>query len=197
MDISDSFALKYYGFLPVIVVTGYFIYYMHDPFLAFLFIGFENSLTNYLYRDSKNTKFSKELNKNALQVFPLVLSCLMTPIMLCVYWNCYDEVIGNSLLHWFASLVTLSFTVGGSIDASHELLHRYEWICKVICYVNLWFYQFTVYPIEHLYMHHKKVGTTEDPVTSPKDQSVYKYYVKVISSAYSFNYHHNFTYFLM
>ena len=54
--------------------------------------------------------------------------------------------------------------------------------------MNLWFHQFTVYPIEHLYLHHKKVGTAEDPIPSPKNMSVYHYYVRAIISAYKFNY---------
>lgn len=52
-------------------------------------------------------------------------------------------------------------------------------------------YQFTPYPIEHLFLHHKKVGSPEDPITSPKNQSFYKFYVKSILSAYQFNYNYN------
>ena len=46
-------------------------------------------------------------------------------------------------------------------------------------------------------MHHKKVGTSDDPVTSPKNQSIYTYYVNVIASAYKFNFNFNKLYFVL
>ena len=66
----------------------------------------------------------------------------------------------------------------------------------MVSFFNLFFFHFTAYPIEHLYLHHKKVGTPEDPITSPKNQNIYHYYVNAISSAYKFNYKHNKTIFL-
>lgn len=49
-------------------------------------------------------------------------------------------------------------------------------------------FQFTVYPIEHLYMHHKLVGTAEDAITSPKNQSYYAFTIKAFISAHKFVY---------
>lgn len=62
--------------------------------------------------------------------------------------------------------------------------------------INLFFFQFTVYPIEHLYLHHKKVGTPEDPITAPKNENIYHYYFNAIRSAYTFNYRHDKTIFI-
>ena len=104
-----------------------------------------------------------------------------------IFWTKYDE-IATSPLPWLVSIIALSFTIGGSFDASHELIHRNEKFCRIVGYLNLWFHQFTVYPIEHLYLHHKKVGSAEDPITSPKNMSLYQYYVRAIISAYKFNY---------
>jgi len=63
----------------------------------------------------------------------------------------------------------LAYLISPSIDASHELIHRPDFIFRAIGYVNMALFQFTVYPIEHLYLHHKYVGTSKDPITSPKD----------------------------
>lgn len=51
--------------------------------------------------------------------------------------------------------------------------------------------QFTIYPTEHLYMHHKKVGTLEDPITAPKNKTVYSYYINALVSCYKFNFSYN------
>lgn len=47
-------------------------------------------------------------------------------------------------------------------------------------------FQFTVYPIEHLYLHHKLVGTNQDPITSPKNQNYYAFTIKAFFSAHKF-----------
>ena len=53
-------------------------------------------------------------------------------------------------------------------------------------FVNMALFQFTVYRIEHVYLHHKFVGTSKDPITSPKNQSVYAYTFKAFFSAHKF-----------
>jgi hypothetical protein len=63
--------------------------------------------------------------------------------------------------------------------------------------MNLFFFQFTIYPTEHLYLHHKKVGTPEDPITSPKNQSIYKFYINALISCHKFNYKYNKTIFFL
>lgn len=45
---------------------------------------------------------------------------------------------------------------------------------------------FTVYPIEHIYLHHKEVGTERDPITSKKNQTIYAYIPKAYYSAHKF-----------
>ena len=52
--------------------------------------------------------------------------------------------------------------------------------------MNLAIFQFTVYPIQHLYLHHKQVGTDKDPITSPKNQNFYIYIIKAYFSAHKF-----------
>ena len=40
-------------------------------------------------------------------------------------------------------------------------------------------------------MHHKKVGTPEDPITSPKNKSLYRYYINALVSCYKFNFNYS------
>lgn len=50
---------------------------------------------------------------------------------------------------------------------------------------------FTVYPIEHLYAHHKNVGTIKDPITSPKNFNLYSYTLRVVYTAHKFTYEYS------
>jgi alkane 1-monooxygenase len=47
-------------------------------------------------------------------------------------------------------------------------------------------FQFTVYPTEHIYLHHRYVGSVKDPITSPKNQTIYYYAVQAFFSAHKF-----------
>ena len=47
-------------------------------------------------------------------------------------------------------------------------------------------FQFIVSPLEHVYLHHRWVGTQNDPNTSPKGQSLYSCTVKVKGHAFVF-----------
>lgn len=140
--------------------------------------------------DTTDHTYSKQLNKHASVMGPCVLSCIMTPVILGIFWFNYDTLIGEGYGNYIGGILALTFMVGGSIDAAHELLHRHEFGFKALSYIDLYFFQFTVYPTEHLYLHHKKVGSPEDPVTSPKNQSYYSYLARVLKSAYSFNYNY-------
>lgn len=51
--------------------------------------------------------------------------------------------------------------------------------------------------MEHILVHHKAVGSLEDPVTSPKNQNLYEYYFKVIFSSYKVNYNYSKPLFLL
>lgn len=77
-----------------------------------------------------------------------------------------------------------------SIDASHQLIHRPENYFKILGYLNMTVYLFNAYPIEHLYLHHKYVGTDKDPITCKKNRTYYIYVINAYYSAYRclFNY---------
>lgn len=127
-------------------------------------------------------------------MFPLVANVLFTWITLAKLFIDYP-IKGYSGTQITQLVVTLLFTLTASIDASHELIHRPQWGFKVLGFINMAVFQFTVYPIEHLYLHHKYVGTEKDPITSPKNQSLYMYTIKAFYSAHKFVFNYNIKYF--
>jgi hypothetical protein len=50
---------------------------------------------------------------------------------------------------------------------------------------------FSVYPIEHVYYHHKNVGTSKDPIMSPKNFNLYSYTLRVIWTAHKYTYQYS------
>ena len=116
-------------------------------------------------------------------MIPAVGSVLGAYFMFFYVWMQYD-IINLSLQSYLTCIIALPFTVGQSIDASHELIHRNQFALRAIGFLGLVPFHFTTYPVEHLFMHHKLVGTPEDAVTSPKNQTIYEYYVRTIFSSY-------------
>ena len=86
-------------------------------------------------------------NSNLWLMGPCVLCCLSTPLIMAIIWLNYDYLVGDSWLQWVSCPFMMAFIIGGSIDASHELIHRPELAFKVIGVGNLFFYQFMAYPL--------------------------------------------------
>lgn len=128
------------------------------------------------------------------QVFPLIANILFTWVTLAKVFIDYP-IKDYSRTQISQLVVTLLFTVPASIDASHELIHRPQWGFKILGFLNMALFQFTVYPIEHIYLHHKCVGTSKDPITSPKNQNFYTYTLKAFFSAHKFVFNYNIKYF--
>lgn len=50
---------------------------------------------------------------------------------------------------------------------------------------------FNVYPFQHIYVHHKNVGTSKDPITSPKNMNLYYYTLRVVYTAHKFTFQYS------
>lgn len=66
----------------------------------------------------------------------------------------------------------------------HEMVHRrglIHKICGTAAYFKMLYSHFY---IEHLRLHHKKVGTPEDPQTSRLNESLYQYFWRAIPEGF-------------
>ena len=122
-ELNDKFALKYYSFVPYYAIVAYIIWNFNDSLLALFYVFSQLFIGTYLFNDTTNTNKSFQYNKNVFHIGPLLLCCFLTPVMYWIFWTKYD-LIATSPLYWFASIIALSYTIGGSFDASHELIHR-------------------------------------------------------------------------
>lgn len=64
------------------------------------------------------------------------------------------------------------------INTAHELVHRKEKSLQNIGFALLSLVNFSHYGIEHVFGHHKNVGTPLDPATAKKNEWIYSYFVR-------------------
>ncbi|HNQ62298.1 MAG TPA: alkane 1-monooxygenase [Bacteroidia bacterium] len=78
----------------------------------------------------------------------------------------------------FAMLSTGVHTGSSSIIVAHEMIHRksrhWQWAGKFLLLTagNIYFY------VDHLRVHHKWVGTVNDPATARKGESLYSFFLR-------------------
>lgn len=80
----------------------------------------------------------------------------------------------------FVGLVLSFGTIMGvlGINTAHELVHRSNRWLRILGRGILILVNFTHWEIEHVYGHHKNVGTPQDPATARKNEWIYFYYVR-------------------
>ena len=97
----------------------------------------------------------------------------------------YDALVAQQATHWYdIALMTLFYGIplaGASLLAGHELTHRTWrrfdlWVGKLA----MAFSWGIAYPIEHVYGHHSYVGTTKDPATAARGDSLYQHLPKAL-----------------
>ena len=97
----------------------------------------------------------------------------------------YDVWAAQAATQWYdIALMTLLFGIplaGASLLAGHELTHRTWrrfdlWLGKIA----MAFSWGIAYPIEHVYGHHSYVGTTKDPATAARGDSLYQHLPKAL-----------------
>ncbi|MFN9067361.1 MAG: alkane 1-monooxygenase, partial [Bdellovibrionales bacterium] len=71
------------------------------------------------------------------------------------------------------------------ITYAHELVHRPKEWERALGVWNLLLVNFAFWGVEHVFGHHKNVGTLEDPATARKNQTVYSFWLQNFFAGYS------------
>jgi len=83
---------------------------------------------------------------------------------------------------WAGLLVsTAIITSGIGITVAHELMHRKAPADRALAEVLMLMASYPHFCIEHVLGHHRNVGTPNDPATSRLGESLYAFYVRVVS----------------
>ncbi len=159
IGLIEKLGLKYYAFtVNLLLYVG--VYELTKSMeLVLLAIGFIPRLGDLLANDDKEKQEnSKEYNQNFYHMLAPVGSVLQSFYIIYYTWINYSNIC-LSYQSLFSCLLTLGIVGGPAIHACHQLIHRNEIIFRSIGFFGLVPYLITTYPIQHLYFHHKYVGT--------------------------------------
>ena len=85
-----------------------------------------------------------------------------------------------SIFELIGLTLSVGFVCGAvGIVCAHELIHRKHWLEHRIANVfmiSVFYYHFC---IEHVYGHHRKVGTFNDPATARLGESFYRFFLRL------------------
>ena len=121
---AENFGLKYYAFLINIFMFIIAFELTHSIEITMLVVIALPQIGKLFPADDlKDNLNDAEYNKNWYHMIPAVGSVLGAYFMFFYVWMQYD-IINLSLQSYLTCIIALPFTVGQSIDASHELIHR-------------------------------------------------------------------------
>lgn len=93
---------------------------------------------------------------------------------------CVDRRFAHSPVDFVCLSLSIGTLGGLGINVSHELIHkasRFEqnmgrWLLASVCYEHWW--------LEHLYGHHKRVSTPDDPASAPKGMNAHAFWLRSV-----------------
>ena len=90
----------------------------------------------------------------------------------------YAEFSGLEAASLVASLGVINGA--GGINVAHELMHRKHWLPRAGAEILMTSVSYTHFCIEHVLGHHRNVATPEDPATSRRGESFYRFYPRTL-----------------
>jgi alkane 1-monooxygenase len=170
----------------------------------FIWLGFLTFIGIYVLGDAflgddvstpslNNTKLLNALLYSAMPLSLLVLAIcmwLVTPyqwmgVAQVSEFFGYDFVAAKAATTWWQLAIAVLFCgfllSGAGTVVGHELVHRLR--SKFAVSMGRWLMSLSFdanFSIEHVYNHHAKVATSEDPVTAPRGRHVYSHIVRAI-----------------
>ena len=92
----------------------------------------------------------------------------------------------TNTLEWFGNLTAMGIMCGVfGINVAHELGHSPKFFDRLVARVLLSTSLYMHFYVEHNKGHHKWIGTPHDPATARKDESVYRFWLRVIPGSYA------------
>mmetsp|Transcript_3226 Transcript_3226/g.12322 ORF Transcript_3226/g.12322 Transcript_3226/m.12322 type:complete len:429 (-) Transcript_3226:342-1628(-) len=126
---------------------------------------------------------AKELSKNIM--FPLLLLIYMPMQLVFLLWALQHFVENYHNMSWINIIgfaASVGTTTGGcGINVAHELFHKINSPIEKFTGIAILFQtMYSHFYIEHVWGHHKHVGTEKDPASSLKGETIYEYIPRTI-----------------
>jgi alkane 1-monooxygenase len=172
--------------LPILVLVA-FMQYRLMTFLplieAFVLIPL---VELFVKPDKRNHSEEEEriLNGSLIFDFWIYLASFLQVALLIVFCYSINET-GLTVVDYIGRIIAMGLMCGiYGINVAHELGHRPQkynhWLAKMLLLTSMYMHFF----IEHNRGHHKNVSTLQDPATSRKGESVYRFWIRSIIGSF-------------
>ena len=141
-------------------LTGVFLLFIFIPAIEFLF---------------PNLKIQQKPKSNFMTDLWIFISPVSLTIILIYAGLKYTDLASTSE-KWGLVLTVGSLTGTLGITAAHELIHRKEPWQRALGVWNLMLVNFGHWGVEHVFGHHKSVGTTDDHASAIKGKWLYTFW---------------------
>lgn len=138
-------------------------------------------------KNNPSVQKAKSLSKNLM--FPLLLLLYMPMQAVFLLWalrHVVDNYPNMSWLHLVGFALSVGTATGGSgVNVAHELFHKINSPIEYLTGISMLFHvMYSHFYIEHIWGHHKNVGTVLDPASSKRGETIYHYVPKTILFGY-------------
>ena len=116
-----------------------------------------------------------------------ILLYLTLPIqLLLLYFYFSAQLTANiNTLTWIGNLTAMGIMCGVfGINVAHELGHSPKLFDRIVARMLLSTSLYMHFYVEHNKGHHKWIGTDKDPATARKNESIYRFWIRVIPGSY-------------
>ncbi|HUP58023.1 MAG TPA: alkane 1-monooxygenase [Bdellovibrionota bacterium] len=86
---------------------------------------------------------------------------------------------------WTVFALSVGFSGGAGFTVAHELIHRKGRAERGLGLLLLFSVSYPHYRVEHVFGHHRKVATPDDPATGRFGESLYAFWLRCIPTSYS------------
>lgn len=123
-----------------------------------------------------------QIGPPAIARYDLILHLTAASFLLLVGWALW--AVSTTPLAWweFAAFAVIMGEYGGfvGIVTAHELMHRNRAGKRQLAFLMLSLVGYSHFAIEHVYGHHRRVATPDDPATARRGESLYAFLPRTI-----------------
>ncbi|KAL9657856.1 hypothetical protein ABK040_009445 [Willaertia magna] len=153
-----------------------FSYFLLTPFIGFIILPLIDLFLDpgsWLYFETP-IKIVDEQTKKYKRFYRLI-PMIYTVSLSLVFWYSLSQVDKYNYLQFLCQSFSLGLVLTGSGAISHELIHKFSKLELLCGRIILWYHSYLHFHLEHLYSHHKRVGTPDDAATARFNETVYHF----------------------
>ena len=170
--------LPYYGAVLIYLVSIASVEYLHNVWIIIWGLFCLLPILDFvLPQDWLNPtkQQEKELEDKISFKVPLYLTVVLDWVLIGFIIHKLQAHPEMDLVYWIGMLFGASISSAINFMSAHELVHKHDLLGQVVGTSSLVKSFYMHFYIEHIYGHHRNVGTPKDPATSRYNESFWKF----------------------